>query len=127
MPRIAGVDIPENKRVEISLTYIYGIGRKISNNILQDASIDPSTRTKDLTDSDVTKIRKVIESNYLVEGELRVDIQNNIKRLQDIGSYRGIRHRKKLPLRGQRTKSNARTRRGKKGLAVARKKQAGIK
>jgi len=127
MPRISGVDIPENKRVEISLTYIYGIGRKISNNILQDASIDPSTRTKDLTDSDVTKIRKVIESNYLVEGELRVDIQNNIKRLQDIGSYRGMRHRKKLPLRGQRTKSNARTRRGKKGLAVARKKQAGIK
>ncbi|HIC77522.1 MAG TPA: 30S ribosomal protein S13 [Candidatus Dadabacteria bacterium] len=127
MPRISGVDIPENKRVEISLTYIYGIGRKISNNILQDASIDPSTRTKDLTDSDVTKIRKVIESNYLVEGELRVDIQNNIKRLQDIGSYRGMRHRKKLPLRGQRTKSNARTRRGKKGLAVSRKKQAGIK
>ena len=127
MPRISGVDIPENKRVEISLTYIYGIGRTISNNILQDASIDPSTRTKDLTDSDVTKIRKVIESNYLVEGELRVDIQNNIKRLQDIGSYRGMRHRKKLPLRGQRTKSNARTRRGKKGLAVSRKKQAGIK
>ena len=127
MPRISGVDIPENKRVEISLTYIYGIGRKISNNILQYASIDPSTRTKDLTDSDVTKIRKVIESNYLVEGELRVDIQSNIKRLQDIGSYRGMRHRKKLPLRGQRTKSNARTRRGKKGLAVARKKQAGIK
>ena len=127
MPRISGVDIPENKRVEISLTYIYGIGRKISNNILQDANIDPSTRTKDLTDSDVTKIRKVIESNYLVEGELRVDIQNNIKRLQDIGSYRGMRHRKKLPLRGQRTKSNARTRRGKKGLAVSRKKQAGIK
>jgi small subunit ribosomal protein S13 len=124
MPRIAGVDIPENKRVEISLTYIYGIGKKISNNILKTAQVNPSLRTKDLTDSDVTKIRQAIEGSHLVEGELRVEIQNNIKRLQDIGSYRGIRHRKKLPLRGQRTKSNARTRRGRKGLAVAKKKQA---
>jgi small subunit ribosomal protein S13 len=124
MPRIAGVDIPENKRVEISLTYIYGIGKKISNNILKTAQVNPSLRTKDLTDSDVTKIRQAIEGSHLVEGELRVEIQNNIKRLQDIGSYRGIRHRKKLPLRGQRTKSNARTRRGRKGLAIAKKKQA---
>ncbi len=124
MPRIAGVDIPENKRVEISLTYIYGIGKKISNNILKTAQVNPSLKTKDLTDSDVTKIRQAIEGSHLVEGELRVEIQNNIKRLQDIGSYRGIRHRKKLPLRGQRTKSNARTRRGRKGLAVAKKKQA---
>ena len=124
MPRIAGVDIPENKRVEISLTYIYGIGKKISNNILKTAQVNPSLKTKDLADSDVTKIRQAIEGSHLVEGELRVEIQNNIKRLQDIGSYRGIRHRKKLPLRGQRTKSNARTRRGRKGLAVAKKKQA---
>jgi|TARA_B100000959_G_C14981531_1_gene623710 small subunit ribosomal protein S13 len=124
MPRIAGVDIPENKRVEISLTYIYGIGKKISNNILKTAQVNPSLKTKDLTDSDVTKIRQAIEGSHLVEGELRVEIQSNIKRLQDIGSYRGIRHRKKLPLRGQRTKSNARTRRGRKGLAVAKKKQA---
>jgi small subunit ribosomal protein S13 len=124
MPRIAGVDIPENKRVEISLTYIYGIGKKISNNILKTAQVNPSLKTKDLTDSDVTKIRQAIEGSHLVEGELRVEIQNNIKRLQDIGSYRGIRHRKKLPLRGQRTKSNARTRRGRKGLAIAKKKQA---
>ena len=127
MPRIAGVDIPDNKRVEIALTYIYGIGKKISNNILKSADIDPSLRTKDLTDSDVSKIRQLIEDKYLVEGELRVDTQNNIKRLQEIGSYRGIRHRKKLPTRGQRTKSNARTRRGKKGLAIAKKKQAGAK
>jgi small subunit ribosomal protein S13 len=124
MPRIAGVDIPEDKRVEISLTYIYGIGKKISKNILKTTQINPSLRTKDLTDSDVAKIRQAIEGSHLVEGELRVEVQNNIKRLQDIGSYRGIRHRKKLPLRGQRTKSNARTRRGRKGLAIAKKKQA---
>ena len=124
MPRIAGVDIPEDKRVEVSLTYIYGIGKKISKNILKTAQISPSLRTKDLTDSDVAKIRQAIEGSHLVEGELRVEVQNNIKRLQDIGSYRGIRHRKKLPVRGQRTKSNARTRRGRKGLAIAKKKQA---
>ena len=114
MPRIAGVDIPDNKRVDISLTYIYGIGPKISRDILKNANIEPTTKTKDLTDSDVSKIRQYIESDCLVEGELRVEVQNNIKRLSDINSYRGIRHRKKLPSRGQRTKSNARTRRGKK-------------
>ncbi|MDG2446020.1 MAG: 30S ribosomal protein S13 [Thermodesulfobacteriota bacteirum] len=124
MPRIAGVDIPDNKRVDISLTYIFGIGTTISSRILKNASIDPSKKTKDLSDSDVSKIRQVIESEFLVEGELRVEIQNNIKRLGDINSYRGIRHRKKLPSRGQRTKSNARTRRGKKGLAIAKKKLA---
>ncbi len=124
MPRIAGVDIPDNKRVDVSLTYIFGIGSTISNKILKNASIDPSKKTKDLSDSDVSKIRQVIESEFLVEGELRVEIQNNIKRLGDINSYRGIRHRKKLPSRGQRTKSNARTRRGKKGLAIAKKKLA---
>ena len=124
MPRIAGVDIPDNKRVDVSLTYIFGIGTTVSSKILKNASIDPSKKTKDLSDSDVSKIRQVIESEFLVEGELRVEIQNNIKRLGDINSYRGIRHRKKLPSRGQRTKSNARTRRGKKGLAIAKKKLA---
>ena len=103
MPRIAGVDIPDNKRVDISLTYIYGIGPKISRDILKNANIEPTTKTKDLTDSDVSKIRQYIESDCLVEGELRVEVQNNIKRLSDINSYRGIRHRKKLPSRGQRT------------------------
>ena len=127
MPRIAGVDIPENKRVLISLTYIYGIGKKISHEILQKANIDSSVKTSQLTDDDVSRIRQLIENEYLVEGELRVEVQNNIKRLQEIVSYRGIRHRKKLPCRGQRTKSNARTRRGKKGLAIAKKKQAGLK
>lgn len=127
MPRIAGVDIPENKRVEIALTYIFGIGKKISNDILNSANIDKNIKTSELTDEDVSTIRQLIEDNYLVEGELRVDVQNNIKRLQEIVSYRGIRHRKKLPCRGQRTKSNARTRRGKKGLAVAKKKLAGLK
>ena len=127
MPRIAGVDIPENKRVEIALTYIFGIGKKISNDILSSANIDKNIKTSELTDEDVSAIRQLIEDNYLVEGELRVDVQNNIKRLQEIVSYRGIRHRKKLPCRGQRTKSNARTRRGKKGLAVAKKKLAGLK
>ena len=127
MPRIAGVDIPENKRVEIALTYIFGIGKKISNDILISANIDKNIKTSELTDEDVSAIRQLIEDNYLVEGELRVDVQNNIKRLQEIVSYRGIRHRKKLPCRGQRTKSNARTRRGKKGLAVAKKKLAGLK
>ena len=123
MPRIAGVDIPENKRVLISLTYIYGIGKKISNDILVKANINPSLKTSELTDDDVSKIRQLIENDHLVEGELRVEVQNNIKRLQEIVSYRGIRHRKKLPCRGQRTKSNARTR----GLAIAKKKQAGLK
>ena len=118
MPRIAGVDIPENKRVLISLTYIYGIGKRISQDILKKANIDSSVKTSQLTDDDVSRIRQLIESEYLVEGELRVEVQNNIKRLQEIVSYRGVRHRKKLPCRGQRTKSNARTRRGKKGLAI---------
>ncbi|NSW74012.1 30S ribosomal protein S13 [bacterium] len=127
MPRIAGVDIPENKRVLISLTYIYGIGKKISQDILKKANIDFAVKTSELTDDDVSRIRQLIESDYLVEGELRVEVQNNIKRLQEIVSYRGVRHRKKLPCRGQRTKSNARTRRGKKGLAIAKKKQAGLK
>ena len=102
MPRIAGVDIPENKRVLISLTYIYGIGKRISQDILKKANIDSSVKTSQLTDDDVSRIRQLIESEYLVEGELRVEVQNNIKRLQEIVSYRGVRHRKKLPCRGQR-------------------------
>ena len=124
MPSIAGVDRPDSERVNISFSYSYGIGPKISRDILKNANIEPTTKTKDLTDSDVSKIRQYIESDCLVEGELRVEVQNNIKRLSDINSYRGIRHRKKLPSRGQRTKSNARTRRGKKGLAIAKKKLA---
>ena len=127
MARISGVNIPSGKRIQIALTYIFGIGKKISNDILTSANIDKNIKTSELTDEDVSTIRQLIEDNYLVEGELRVDVQNNIKRLQEIVSYRGIRHRKKLPCRGQRTKSNARTRRGKKGLAVAKKKLAGLK
>ena len=126
MPRIAGGDIPENKRVLISLTYIYGIGKKISQDILQKANIDSSVKTSQLTDDDVSRIRQLIENEYLVEGELRVEVQNNIKRLQEIVSYRGIRHRKKLPVRGQRTRCNARTRKG-KAIAIAGKKLTPLK
>ena len=115
MARIAGVDLPREKRVEIGLTYIYGIGRVTSNEILEAANVDPSTRVKDLTDDEVKKISAVIdEKNILVEGDLRRDIALNIKRLQEIGCYRGIRHRKGLPVRGQKTKTNARTRKGPK-------------
>ena len=122
MPRIAGVDIPENKRVLISLTYIYGIGKRISQDILKKANIDSSVKTSQLTDDDVSRIRQLIESEYLVEGELRVEVQNNIKRLQEIVSYRGVRHRKNLPCRGQRTHTNARTKKG-KAIAIAGKKK----
>ena len=106
MPRIAGVDIPENKRVLISLTYIYGIGKKISQDILQKANIDSSVKTSQLTDDDVSRIRQLIENEYLVEGELRVEVQNNIKRLQEIVSYRGIRHRKKLSRKNEKYEGN---------------------
>ena len=124
MPRIAGVDIPDNKRVDISLTYIFGIGTTISSRILKNASIDPSKKTKDLSDSDVSKIRQVIESEFLVEGELRVEIQNNIKRLGDINSYRGNRNRKKIPYKSKRTKSNDKKKKRKKGNAIEKKKLA---
>ena len=112
MARIAGVDIPNAKRIEIALTYIYGIGRKSANDILARTGIDPDTRAKDLTDEDVAKIRDEIEAHYTVEGDLRRDVALDIKRMVEINCYRGIRHRKGLPVRGQRTKTNARTRKG---------------
>ena len=112
MARIAGVDLPREKRVEIGLTYIYGIGRTSSNRILAEAGVNPDTRVKDLTDDEVRKIAAVIADSQIVEGDLRREIAMNIKRLQEIGCYRGIRHRRGLPVRGQRTKTNARTRKG---------------
>jgi len=112
MARIAGVDIPNSKRVEIALTYIYGIGRKSANDILAKTGINPDTRAKHLTEDEVAKLRDEIENNYVVEGDLRRDVALNIKRLVEINCYRGIRHRKGLPVRGQRTKTNARTRKG---------------
>ena len=123
MARIAGVDLPREKRVEIGLTYIYGIGRKTATEILAKTGIDPSTRVKDLSEEEVGKIRKVIDEEYMVEGDLRRDTSLNIKRLQEIGCYRGIRHRRGLPVRGQKTKTNARTRKGPK-KTVGRKKKA---
>ena len=112
MARIAGVDIPNNKRIEIALTYIYGIGRKSANDILAKTGINPDTRAKDLTEEDVAKLRDEIENSYTVEGDLRREVSMNIKRMVEINCYRGIRHRKGLPVRGQRTKTNARTRKG---------------
>lgn len=123
MARIAGVDLPREKRVEIGLTYIYGIGRKTATEILAKTGIDPSTRIKDLSEEEVGKIRKVIDEEYMVEGDLRRDTSLNIKRLMEIGCYRGIRHRRNLPVRGQKTKTNARTRKGPK-KTVGRKKKA---
>ena len=122
MARIAGVDIPNNKRVEIALTYIYGIGRKSANDILAQTGINPDTRAKDLTEEDVAKLRDVIENQYTVEGDLRREVGLNIKRMQEINCYRGIRHRKGLPVRGQRTKTNARTRQG-PAKTIANKKK----
>ena len=122
MARIAGVEIPNQKRVEIGLTYIYGIGRTTSNKILEKTGIDPDTRCKDLTEEDVAKLRDEIENNHLVEGELRREIAMDIKRLVEIGCYRGVRHRKGLPVRGQRTKTNARTRKG-PAKTIANKKK----
>ena len=112
MARIAGVDLPKEKRVEIGLTYIYGIGLKSSQKILEVAKVDPNTRVKDLTDDEVNSIRKAIDESYKVEGDLRREVALNIKRLTEIGCYRGVRHRRSLPVRGQRTKTNARTRKG---------------
>ncbi len=123
MARIAGVDIPDNKRGEIGLTYIYGIGRSNANKILAEANIDVNIYVKDWTDEQLSKIRSVITDKYKIEGELRAETQLNIKRLMDIGCYRGIRHRTGLPVRGQSTKNNARTRRGRK-KTIANKKKA---
>jgi small subunit ribosomal protein S13 len=125
LARIAGVDLPRRKRVEIGLTYIYGIGRTTSSRILAKLKIDPSTLTDDLSESEINNIRKVIDNEHKVEGVLRTEISMNIKRLMDLGCYRGLRHRRSLPVRGQRTSTNARTRKGPKRSAV--KKRGGLK
>lgn len=124
MARFAGVDLPQNKRVEISLTYLYGIGKSLSNKILSKTSIDRNKKVKDLTDPEINRLREEIEKNHQVEGDLRRIEGLNIKRLTEINCFRGIRHRKGLPVRGQRTRTNARTRRGKKRMTVAGKKQS---
>jgi len=125
LARIAGVDLPKNKRVEIGLTYIYGIGRSASQYILSKVNISPDTKVDKLSESEVNEIRNIIDNEYKVEGELRTDVSMNIKRLMDLGSYRGLRHRRSLPVRGQRTSTNARTRKGPKRSAV--KKKGGVK
>ena len=123
MARISGVDLPRDKRIEIGLTYVYGIGRTTSNKILEKANVNPDTRVRDLTDEEVAAIARVIdESDILVEGDLRREVAMNIKRLQEVGCYRGIRHRKGLPVRGQNTKNNARTRKGPKKTVANKKK-----
>jgi small subunit ribosomal protein S13 len=122
MARIAGVDLPRDKRIEIGLTYIYGIGRTSAKEIIEKTGINPDTRVRDLTEEEAGKIRKVIESDYMVEGDLRREVSLNIKRLMEIGSYRGIRHRRGLPVRGQKTKTNARTRKG-PAKTIANKKK----
>jgi small subunit ribosomal protein S13 len=127
MARIAGVDLPRNKRVEIGLTYIYGLGRSSSNEILQQTTIDPDKRVRDLTEAEVTALREVIERGYRVEGDLRREVQMNIKRLMEIGCYRGLRHRRNLPVRGQRTRTNARTKRGPKKTVPGRGRRRGAK
>jgi small subunit ribosomal protein S13 len=121
LARIAGVDLPRNKRIEIGLTYIYGIGRTASRRILEKLNIDLDLKTDNLTEDQISNIRKVIDNEYKVEGELRTEISMNIKRLMDLGSYRGLRHRKSLPVRGQRTSTNARTRKGPKRAAVKKR------
>jgi small subunit ribosomal protein S13 len=124
MARIAGVNIPLNKRVEIGLTYIYGVGRPTSNQVLAKLGISPDTYVRDLTDEEIAKLRDIIDSEYMVEGDLRRERSQSIKRLMEIGSYRGLRHRRGLPVRGQNTKTNARTRKGPKRMQVAGKKKA---
>jgi len=121
LARIAGVDLPRNKRIEIGLSRIYGIGRTTSQNILSQLDIDPDTKTDDLTEDQIANIRKLIDSEFKVEGELRTEVSMNIKRLMDLGCYRGLRHRKSLPVRGQRTSTNARTRKGPRRAAVKKK------
>jgi small subunit ribosomal protein S13 len=127
MARISGINIPLNKRVEIGLTYIYGIGRSKSNELLAQVGIEPDRKVRDLTEEEVVKLRDLIDSELMVEGDLRRERSQNIKRLQEIGCYRGLRHRRGLPVRGQNTKTNARTRKGPKRLQVAGKKKAGKK
>ncbi len=127
MARIAGVDLPRNKRVEIGLTYIYGVGRSTSSEVLQQATVDPDKRVKDLTEAEVTALREIIERNLRVEGDLRREVQMNIKRLMEIGCYRGLRHRRNLPVHGQRTRTNARTKRGVKKTVPGRGRRRGAK
>jgi len=122
MARISGVDLPREKRIEIGLTYIFGIGRVSATKILEKANVNPDTRVKDLTDDEVSRLRDVIDAEYIVEGDLRREVAQNIKTLQEIGCYRGIRHRKGLPVRGQKTKTNARTRKGPKKTVANKKK-----
>ncbi len=122
MARIAGIDLPRNKRIEVALTYIYGVGRSSSQVILSKAGVDFNTRSDDLTEEEVAKIRKVIDSEFKVEGDLRRDVTMNIKRLMDLGCYRGLRHRRGLPVRGQKTKTNARTRKGPRKTVAGKKK-----
>jgi len=124
MARISGVDLPREKRIEIGLTYIFGIGRSSSRKILKTTGLDPNIRVKDLTESQVVALREAIEGGYKIEGDLRREVAMSIKRLMDIGCYRGLRHRRGLPVRGQRTKTNARTRKGRKKQAVGKKKEA---
>jgi small subunit ribosomal protein S13 len=124
LARIAGVDLPRRKRIEIGLTYIYGIGRTVSNRILSKLKIDPNTNTDDLSEAEINNIRKVIDSELKVEGELRTEVSMNIKRLMDLGCYRGLRHRRSLPVHGQRTSTNARTRKGPKRSAIKKKSAA---
>ena len=124
MARISGVNVPLNKRAEVGLTYIYGIGRSSANELLAEAGIEPDRKVRDLTEDDVIKLRELIDSRVMVEGDLRRDRQQNVKRLQEIGSYRGLRHRRGLPVHGQNTKTNARTRKGPKRMQVAGKKKA---
>ena len=127
MARIAGIDLPRDKRVEISLTYIHGIGRSTSNSILEQANVSPDTRVKDLAEDEITRVREIIARNYRVEGDLRREVSMNIKRLIEIGCYRGVRHRRGLPVHGQRTKTNARTRKGPKKTVAGRGRRRGAK
>ena len=124
MARIAGIDLPRNKRIEIALTYIFGIGRTTASRLLKEAGVDPGTKTTDLTDTEITSIRQAIEQTCKVEGDLRREVSMNIKRLMDLGCYRGLRHRRSLPVRGQRTHTNARTRKGPRRSVVGKRKKS---
>ncbi len=124
MARIAGIDLPRNKRIEIALTYIYGIGRNTATRVLQEARVEPSTKTSELNDGEITSIRQVIDQTCKVEGDLRREVSMNIKRLMDLGCYRGLRHRRSLPVNGQRTHTNARTRKGPRRSVVGKRKKA---
>ncbi len=122
MPRIAGVDLPRDKRAEVALTYIYGVGRSTSQKVLEQAQVDPNTRVRDLTEDEASRIREIVERDYTIEGDKRREVAANIKRLIEIGTYRGLRHRRGLPVRGQRTRTNARTRKGKAKTVAGRKR-----